>query len=366
MLSHRPAADQVADRRLAGAGVRAILRDGAGDLRDQFTLLRNRADPLLRVDLPTLPPPHSAHDILRADAPAAPGPGIAAAIALELGVLIAARGGVSLHRHDGRELARWDVPAVQLSVADHGGSAILGVRGESLIELHRLDFATRKLTRGAVLPSAYMLDTYDGAVLIMVPPGRDALHGIDVTSDAPRILWSELEGDSRIIDVRRSARWMSAIVDVPLQARPGERSRERWRWELPSRRLRSRTAEISEVARIAADGALLWVAEQDEYLEFVELPSGERRSFTLGETWREHLVAGEHSALWSSAGEELLVTVSAGPRHDAIATLAFPDATTPRVRAHGDIVTVYSDDGRIIAVDVRTRETVANFCYGER
>ena len=136
---------------------------------------------------------------------------------------------------------------------------------------------------------------------------------------------------------------MSAIVDVPLQARRHERSLELWSWELPSRRLRSRREVEDERRRATAEGVLLPIAED-----------------------HPHLIAGEHSAVWSRAGDELLVTVSTAPRHDAIANLIFPDATAVHLRALGDIVTVFSDDGRVIALDVRTHEMTANFSHGER
>src|SRR5262249_44601981 len=70
LADHR-AADPVADRRLAGAGVRALLRTGTA--RQVHNRLRERADPLLRADLPAFVAAAKPDGVPQLDAPRDPG-----------------------------------------------------------------------------------------------------------------------------------------------------------------------------------------------------------------------------------------------------------------------------------------------------
>ncbi|NLT54324.1 MAG: hypothetical protein GXX79_07105 [Actinomycetales bacterium] len=79
------------------------------------------------------------------------------------GVLVALGDlGVRLLTGDGRERARWDVPADQVVMADHGGCALLLVHGEGLVDIHRLDLATRRVRHWATMRLGPVLPTDRG------------------------------------------------------------------------------------------------------------------------------------------------------------------------------------------------------------
>ena len=119
-LAERSAADPTTDHRLASLGVRALLRDGAArrvraarDGRPIFNRLRQRADPLLRADLPPFPSSVPSDALISVAADADPGAtAITDAVWLSTGLLVAAgeRGLLRLTR-DGRVAQRWDVRA---------------------------------------------------------------------------------------------------------------------------------------------------------------------------------------------------------------------------------------------------------------
>ena len=371
-LGERPAADPALDRRLAGQAIRALLRDAdrptgltgrAG--RAILQRLRERADPLLRADLPPFEPASAPAGVGLLHAPAEPGAAtVGDAVCLEQGLLVAVgERGLLLLAHDGRTTARWSVPADRLVVADHGAVVLVVSHGERLDELHRLSLGPRRVTRWASLPRATALQSFDGAILTHAQP--DCIAGIDTLGARPRELWRELGDDSRVLAVTRGERWMSAIVDVALQGSRAQRSIERWTWELPSRRLRSRELWAHDwpvpTLQTTADGTLLWL-EQDELGATEHRQDVDRRQQTArAPAGAALLVSGEHSALLAAADGELRVSVRAGaPGHAALAVVAFENAATAGFRVHAGVATVWAPDGRVVAVDLATRAAVAS------
>jgi hypothetical protein len=104
-------------------------------------------------------------------------------------VLVAlGEGGATLLTRDGREVARFDVPAHRLVVSELGTRALaLGLRGEA-VKVSRLDLDARKATPLRDLRLRTWSPAYDGARWA-VATGREVLL-LDTLRDDLRTLWS--------------------------------------------------------------------------------------------------------------------------------------------------------------------------------
>ena len=350
-LSRFPASEPAADRQLATQALRALLREGGP--KDTRTHLLNRVDPLLRADLPPWPQPDPRTvPLIVADAEPG-GVTLRDAVVLDYGLLVATgEQGVQLLTLDGRPRGHWGVPADGLCVADHGDSVLAVERGESVAELHRLDLATRRWERRGALARTLLADSFDGGTVTTLD--ADGLAAVDVTDDHPRELWRDLEPDTLVVDFARSPLSMSAIVDTPLQGRGGELSLERWCWDLPTRRLRRRALSVGtwdRTARITASGTLLWIEDGMEHRS----TDGQTRT-ALAPDGAYIAVSGDVEGLVDPNGPRVVVRRDGDPH----AVVEIPAAETLGIRAHADVVTVWSADGRVVAVDLTTREPVAN------
>ncbi len=350
-LAERSPADPTTDHRLASLGVRALLRDGADRRvrggRPIFNRLRQRADPLLRADLPPFGASEPSDALISVAAEADPGAiAISDAVWLSTGLLVAAgeRGLLRLTR-DGRVAQRWDVASERLVVADHGGAVLIAGPGEGVTEFHRLDVVSGRVRPWASLPRTPLPQSYDGGVLIV--PGPTGLEGIDTTSDPPRVLWNEVGSDGYVLAFTRSATHLAAIVDLPLAGRRRERSIEAWRWELPGRQafqrdLRTDAWADDPEAAVTADGTVVWMAVETGH----RLPlNGATRAEPAG-LGAAYVISGDHAAV---AHEDTLTLER---------TFAVVGAT--RFRVHAGVATVWSDDGRVVCIDLAGREVVAN------
>jgi hypothetical protein len=202
-LADLPPADPAADRELASVAVRVLagaVPSPAPDQRSAARLwdtLRERADPVLRADLPPLAwqGPAGQDGPLWVDALEGPGqlPVYDAALLGGRAVLAAHGGaGVRLLTLDGRVRAEWDAPAHRLVVADHGGTALLAADlGGDTWELRRLDLASRRLTPWTTLRAHWLPPSYDGGRLLIVDADQDLLL-LDALAARPRVLWREL------------------------------------------------------------------------------------------------------------------------------------------------------------------------------
>ena len=355
-LVELPAVDETADRRLATAGVRALLRDAAAAQvrttrggRTTFNRLRDRADPLLRADLAPFPAGAERQDVAVIDAAADPGAiAIADAVWLE-GTLLVAAGERGLLRltESGRVAQQWALGADHLVVADHGGALLVGARGEAVIELQRLELASGRLQRWAALSERWLPRSYDGGTLVALGP--DGAEGLDTTALPPRALWTDLRG-ANVLAFERAAGWMTALVDLPVEGRRRERTIERWTWELPARRLLWRgfpyADELSPGPRVTADGTVVWIAGDTLHSAPRERP---REAIALtGPSAIE--VSGEHVALLEPArltiGSSCVATFGGAERID--------------FRVHAEVATVWTPDGRVVVADLVTGEVLAN------
>jgi hypothetical protein len=82
---------------------------------------------------------------------------------------------------------------------------------------------------------------------------------------------------------------------------------------------------------------------------------------------RQHLSTGgnllTHGVYSARAWNDDLtrrMVVRVPPDHARAALLSFPHAGHASLRVHGDVATAWSPDGRVLGVDLVTRETVVN------
>ncbi|MFJ5230965.1 bpX6 domain-containing protein [Kitasatospora sp. NPDC088391] len=359
-MARLPGLDPALDRELATAAARAVVRDGGfgPDLdvrggREALRSLLERADPLAAADLrpPTARPAPARPDTVTADGL----PGrlrLSDAVALPSGGVLVACGqaGVRLLIADGRTKARWDVPADQLVVADHGGTVLLVAHYGRAREFSRLDLATRAVRPWTVLRGGEPLPSFDGRLLTVVEDR--ALTVYDTHADRPTVVWRELGSGTVLLapPVRTPGSTAALVATGALF--------ERWRWDLPDWQLRSRlrVADPEPSSAVLADGSVL-----------VLEPDGHR--WTLARTnengtFRRPLppLSGEEPVLLAD-GDLCGVATAApdggttvrlfrGTGLDVLAQLRFPAAEPAdlALRHHPGTVTVRHRDGRLLAL----------------
>jgi hypothetical protein len=304
------------DRQLGSAAIRAFVRDGT----EVPPTLKKAADPLLAADLPKIP--KTRRDAADLVFPALPAQLVVHdAVALRGGAVLVALGdqGTRLVTADGRTRARWDVPAHQIVIADHGGSALLiGTRG-TVSEVHHLDLASRKVRYWTTLALRTFLGSFDGGIAVV--KGPDGLEFLDVRRSRPTVVWRELEQGTMVFGIARNAHSLAAV-----SARLDEDEGVRWRWDLPDLTLRERSR---------LQGTKAWPAGL--------LPSGESYDgFADGDAWR------------SQAEDCWEIRTKAG-------LVARTTAVLHHLRWHAGLVTLIDQDSRVVAVDAETHAQIAAF-----
>ncbi|WP_030765223.1 MULTISPECIES: bpX6 domain-containing protein [unclassified Streptomyces] len=388
-LAELPAADPRADRELATTAARAVVRDGGfgGALGDRDAGARHqrllkRADPLVAADLArphrTVPAAHTAAHTF-ADRPGTL-PVLDAALLGSGAVLVACgQAGVRLLTPDGRTKARWDVPADQLVLADHGGAALLVADYGRVREISRLDLATRAVRPWTTLSAQQIVPSFDGRHLITADV--DGITVLDTLAPRPTVVWRELGGGERLVG--RLARTPAGCTGVVVSPLPGGDTSvlEVWRWDLPGWELRSRTRpEAFHPGRFAvlASGSLLAVDPRP-----ADGPEGELPDRTDLHWISEHPIArtgdgpsveglapegpiadGDHWALAVPGpdGTGVLLHTGAGGAVAPTATVFHPqaDAHPPGIRRHADAVTHWHRSGRVLATTPDGATLLAN------
>ncbi len=305
------------DREIAGAATRALVRDRA----KVPSALKKAADPLLAADLPVRQ--ETRRGVPDLVVPALPGQLVVHdAVAVRGGAVLVALGdhGTRLVTGDGRTRARWDVPAHQIVIADHGGSALLVGRRGAVSEVHHLDLASRRVRRWTTLAHRTFLGSFDGGIAVVTGP--DGLEFLDVRRDRPTVVWRELDRDSVILAIARDESSLAVVF-----AKQGESVVERWRWDLPGLTLRQRHRD--RTPSVPPRRTLL--------------PSGELCSgIADGDAW--YFSRPEH------------VEICAQGRFVARTTAAVHE-----IRWHAGLVTLIDEDSRVLALDAATGEQVAAF-----
>lgn len=363
-LADEGAGDPAVERRVCSAAVRSVTR---GDTPPPVTRgarrrLAERADPLVRADL--------AHAPARTRAPVPPPdpsapdePGrlpVHDAAALPRGAVLAAHGqlGVRLYGPDGRTRARWDVPADQLVVADNGASALLVRRAGSLLDVHRLDLLSRRVRHWALLRARLIATSYDGVVAVVVDD--DGIAFFDTLSDAPRVLWRELDAATEVFAVNRTADRLTAIVGTR-----GQGLVELWVWELSSQLLRVRrrldlTPELT--ALVTADAAALLRTDDGDGDAKLACLRGHDRPVVTPIPSEDAVSADDVVVLLQRpVGSQLLATLEVPDQIEPL-HVTFPvDAGRVAVHARAGTVTLHDDTGRIVALDGASGEVLASF-----
>ncbi|MFF2078331.1 bpX6 domain-containing protein [Kitasatospora sp. NPDC058162] len=368
-------ADPAVDRELATLAVRSLVRTGGlsghPGVRSGSTVhtrLLKRADPLVAADLPkprrTGPGRSGPLTVTAADRPGTLP--VLDAARLDSGLLLVACGhaGVRLLGPDGRPRARWDVPAEQLVVADHGGTALLVARYGTVRELFRLDLATRRVERWTALRVRGIASSYDGRHLLTVD--EDGLTVLDTRAARPTVVHRELGGDQRALGrIARTPASCAVVVHTRAGGHTAELT-ELWRWDQPGWELRARTAvDLDDDAddRVTlADGRLLLARRG-------EAPGTNLLSWT-GRVSAERTVTGPPVVLsadgahWAfTERSEYGLRTTVGGASGAAFTAVLPGATTDpsvRLRAHAGAVTCWHRTGRVLAVRTDGTELLAN------
>jgi hypothetical protein len=355
------------DRELCTAALRMLVRD-AGTLgsldertaRRTLRALRERADPLITTDLPSLGwQARSPRATLEVTAPAHPGqlPVFDAAVLAGGAVLVAGGDfGVRLLTPDGRVRARWDVPAHQLIVADHGGSVLLAAWRGAIGEVHRLDLASRRVRRWATLHVRQMLPSFDGGLLTVIDDDGIAL--LDALADRPRVVWRELGRDTTVHQIGRSPTSLAALVSQPVDWPRGARF-ELWRWDLPGMTLRQRPhARVDGAlgAAILTTGRLLTL-HPDPAGDSLLLRWHDGRR-VLAERALPHdpataiLTSGDVHAVLVPSDDGIVAEIAADLTGAPAVRAVFPAADSIGMRLHARIVTIWDRRGRLVAADL--------------
>ncbi|GAA4596849.1 hypothetical protein GCM10023194_70070 [Planotetraspora phitsanulokensis] len=332
-------ADAAADRDLATTTLRALVRDEGwsldGRTLDRLTQsLSDRADPLAAADLPRPRRRRPSRGGPPVVAAASPGTvTVFDAVVLAGGAVLVACGdvGTRLLTVDGRVRARWDTPAHQLVVADHGGAALLVTHRETVSDVHRLDLVTRRVRHWTTLSGLRLvLPSYDGGLLTAVQ--EDGIVVLDTLSERPRVVWREMKEADAILSVSRTPSALTALGLIPVTAPGADRLVQAWTWDLPTWTLRGRPTVESGMAqgtRVLASGRVLSPDRHDDPV--------------------------------ISADGDLYVTTSGGtagvrgPSGEVKFQVAFPDSDGQVVglRSHAGIATVFDHRGRVVGLDAR-------------
>ncbi|GAA0686381.1 hypothetical protein GCM10010193_45310 [Kitasatospora atroaurantiaca] len=370
-LARIPGADPAADRELATAAVRAVVRDRGfgrsvddGTQRRLFTDLLERADPLAAADL-RAPSPDRTGPARAIDLTAAHEPGrlpVLDAVALDSGSVLVACGeaGVRLLAPDGRTRARWDTPAHRLAVADHGSVVLLVARYGQVSEISRLDLATRAVRRWTALSVRDIVPSFDGRLLITLDD--DGIAVIDTLAARPVVVWRELDREARVLgSIARTATSCSAVVASGALV-------ERWRWDLPGWQLRSRMSLSDDELphALLASGPMLSVRPEPVTGGSLVQWHGEgpatHRPIEDGAAFGLSTHGDLHAVVLPQA--DGAVRVEAGVGSDPVPTVCavFPGADPAGIgsRLHGGSVAVWHRDGRVVAAAADGGRVLAN------
>lgn len=371
-MAELPGGEDSFSREVATAAVRELSSASASSgftgtkLRSIHRTLAQRADPLAAADLavpstPETPPATSGPALVRADEfPGAVRLFDAAALPGGLVLLALGEAGVRLVDGSGRTRVHWDVPAHRIVPADHGGTALLVAERGEVCEIVRLDLVSRAVRRWTTLREPVAADSFDGTYLV-VHSLDGGLAVVDTTSPTPRVVWRELGGDgSTVVAFARTPESCAALVRG---TSPG--AFEAWRWSMPGWTLRSRPVVVgAAVARtVSALGAV--VSARPRASDFSHIVPVTWEGYALPTVRRELPIdavgtvaaSGAATFVTGTDADAAVVSARVGHSHKEVVQAAFPGnspaATAPRARHHGDLLTFWAPDGRVLVADAR-------------
>ena len=355
--------EQPVDRELASLTLRAMTRirreaDDRAYLK-AHRAIRDRADPLLRADLPATGAHHRPVSVIQV--PSQP-PGLvpildAAPLPNDLTLVGLGDAGCRLLTPDGRIAAHWEIPTHRLVVADHGGSVLLvSARGE-ISEVVRLDLTTRKARPYGAVRSTLFADTFDGAIWPVVDLAGVAFH--DTIADAPKVSWRELETGWVCYRLTRDEHQLAALVGIPASAQ-GDGRLELWRWTLPGITLNARAPvkldDIGDEVALTADAVSIWriagaspkVIEPHATRDFpIALPTDGIRA--------SQEMVGLVRQTTEKDCEIVVHRTSVEPEPWLRVPLAIDGAA---FRAVGDRIAAWDGTGRLVTADAATRRLI--------
>lgn len=352
-----PAAGSTADRHLATmalrllAGARSPRHWSSAQRRTAHNALRERADPVLREDLPsgftpgTDLPPQKRQLLLGGP------PGqieISDAVPMAGGSTLVACGshGLRLLTRSGATRGHWDVPAHQIVAAHHGGSAVVATGlGANGWELHRFNLVTQQLDRWIVIRAARLVTEFDGTVFTFIDEAGTLIF-LDVEAERARVVWTEVD-DGEALDVTYTATSVSALVRHAL---PGQDLRfEAWRWDLPQRTLRQRQVlDVTDViaGSVLPDGQFVALVRNDDGV--VLRVGGLDQEIAAADGLRTS--GGSYALLRDGAMDLVTPTFEAQVISETGEGLRF--------RHNQESVTVWDDAGHLAVLDGRAGQTL--------
>ncbi|GAA3808620.1 bpX6 domain-containing protein [Cellulomonas soli] len=372
--------DPAADRRLTAQALRLLVREPrllsdltGPDRKRLVNALAGRADPLAAADLPrpVVPPnrPGVAPSVTVAGAGQIP---VLDAAITSAGVLLALGDhGVRLAGPAGQTLARWDVPAHQVVLADHGAAALLAVRGDALTEFYRLDLVTRRVGRWLTLRLQRTASSFGGAGLLACDSRGIVL--LDTTSSgAARELWRQRLGPWEVVvDLARSPSQFAAVIraDGSGELPPGLHL---WRWTSTDMLLRGRDivelplAPVTSTA-LSAAGQLVTVHASTDGAGSVVRRQYPYGGAAMSQPVAEPIQAVAGGAEWGFASQTPRGLLVQGDRAGVIGLagnpweVLLPGAGSAGLRVGPQRVTVWAPDGRVVALDTATGRVLARF-----
>src|SRR5258708_7473205 len=339
----------------------------AKSTRRMIQALRQRADPLLVADLPPIPPREPpAGEILQVTLDSERGQlALFDAVAVADDLLLLAHGhlGARLVSPDGRVRARWDLPTHNLGVAARGGGGLLRSGAGAAGKITRLDLVSRQVRAWSTLRLKHVLPSFDGSILVVIDDDGIAL--LDALADPPRILWRELDRDTRILRIARTPPSLTALVNLAPAMTSGKRLTQLWSWQLPDMTLRlRRNLDLSDdiLAGIVTSGQLVTLEDR----------SSSGASILRYEGYKDAVVVAANlatdSTIDSSGSTYAIVTpdaeggaglsVMTGMRHVVQAKLF--DSEGIGIREHDERLTIWNRAGCLAAVRITTSNLSAN------
>jgi hypothetical protein len=261
------------------------------------------------------------------------------AVLLSDGRLLVALGeaGVRLVSRDGRTIVHWDQPADALITNPEVTRAIALARRGDWVRLARIDLAARKATFWADAEITTWSRSYDGSIWYVA--GKDDVLGIDALAAKWKALWRV--GDLKDV---RGISWSSNQLAFLA-------SGQRWAYELPGPRLRTREDVPASASTVGA--GVGYVADWDGGNAILRGPSGQADLPSLP----DEIVPRDDKrwvALRMEEGHELggrVLLFRESPLKQR-ADLVFEGANPTFVRFGPDALVIGTDKGHLVVFDL--------------
>lgn len=367
-----------ASRGLVAVLTPALLADNAHGLgsterRTLQALMRSNADPLLQADMPAgeipgfeVQPLMARSVVLALDAPAAGMHPVHDAATLEDGRYLLALGesGVLVCDPAGRALARFAVPCHRLVIARSAQVALALAQRDGLWRVSRLDLVRREVAELGMAAIDHFSAAFDGIAWTVARGNR--VQVLDTGRSLHDVLWQAGDLPGEVVALSATDTLEQFVV-----AEPGEEF-SLWRYSLPQRRLLSRAgigpAPGSAPRRMLHprfgifDAVLTAEAEGLVNISWRVSPSvGGELQAAAGEPHRVRLQLDAEwlAAVWASAAGWRLIWAR---QHNGApaATLTWPSARPPGLRAVAGGWLVFDDEGRVLHLDTE-RGTATGF-----